>query len=178
MNNNKAIFLDRDGILNAVSIENDEPQSPRRFADFRLLPDIEEPLKNLKSLGFFNIVITNQPDIARGFLDKKELAKMHQLIKERLAIDEILVCPHDDKDKCACRKPKPGLIWEAVRKWGIDLVSSYVIGDTKRDMEAGKSAGCKTVLLSRPYNKDYHINYDFKVNSLNEFAELLRRREV
>ena len=175
--NKKTIFLDRDGILNAVSVKDSKPQSPRKFEDFKLLPQVKQSLKFFKRLGFLNIVITNQPDIARGFLDKKELEKMHQLIKERLAIDDIFICSHDDSDRCTCRKPQPGLILEAVRKWGIDLCSSYLIGDTKRDMEAGKNAGCRTVLLNRPYNQNYQ-NCDFKVNSLEEFAELLRRREV
>jgi len=98
-----------------------KPSSPRKIEEFQLLPNVEEYLKNFKEIGFLNIVFTSQPDISRGLLKTEDLEKMHKIIKETLPVDEIKFCPHDDKDNCNCRKPKPGLIIEAAKKWSIDL---------------------------------------------------------
>jgi len=171
---NRAIFLDRDGVINEVVIENSKPASPRKLEEFRLILDIEKPLQHFRESGFLNIVITNQPDVARGLLSLEVLEKMNRHIKESLPIDDILFCPHDDNDMCLCRKPNPGLIISAAKTWGIDLSKSYFIGDTWRDMEAGKKVGCKTVLLNKSYNNDTHSGYDFKINSLNEVVCLLK----
>ena len=175
---NKAIFLDRDGVINEVVVKNKKPFSPRMIEDFRLISDIERPLSIFKELGFLNIIVTNQPDVARGFLNEDVLGKMNAYIKEKLSIDDIILCPHDDRDMCFCRKPKPGLILKAEKRWNLDLEDSYVIGDTWRDVEAGKRAGCKTILINRPYNSNCKINCDFKVNNLNEAEGLLKKLKI
>lgn len=178
LRSNKAIFLDRDGVINEVIVKGNKPFSPSRLDDFVLLSDIKQALKIFKELGFLNIIVTNQPDIARGLLAKKDLEKMHDHIKGSLPIDGILLCPHDDKDMCLCRKPKPGLLKKAEGKWGIDLSRSYLIGDTWRDIEAGNVAGCTTVLLNKPYNRECARNCDLNVDSLNELAQFLKRQEA
>jgi len=171
---NKAIFLDRDGIINKVIIRDGKPCSPRKIEEFQLLPNIEECLKIFKEMGFLNIIFTSQPDISRGLLKIEDLKKMHKFIMETLPVDEIKLCPHDDKDNCNCRKPKPGLIIEAAKKWSIDLENSFVIGDTWKDIEAGKAAWCKTILIRRKYNKDFQKDYDFEVNNLKETVEIIK----
>ncbi len=165
---NKAIFLDRDGVINIVIMRGGKPSSPWQIGEFELLPDVKPALEDFKKLGFLNIVFTNQPDVKRGFIKTEELEKMHRLLLNELPIEEIKYCPHDDSDNCFCRKPKPGMILQAAEKWGIDLKSSYVIGDGQRDIEAGKAAGCKTFLIKKEYNKDIRKNYDFAVNNLEE----------
>lgn len=171
---NKAIFLDRDGIINKVIIRNGKPSSPRRFEEFRFLPNVKKNLKIFKKMGFLNIIFTNQPDVSRGFLEIEELEKMHKLIAEKLPVDDIKFCPHDDSDNCPCRKPKPGLILQAVKKWSIDLKKSYVIGDSWKDMGAGRAASCQTIMIKRKYNKDLK-DYNFKVNSLKEAIEIIKK---
>ena len=171
----KAIFLDRDGIINKVIMRNGEVSCPWKFNEFEIFPDAKPALKEFKKMGFLNIIFTNQPDVARGFLKMPELEKMHNFIIKELLADEIKFCPHDDSDNCSCRKPKPGLILQVAQKWGIDLEQSYVIGDSWKDIGAGKSAGCKTFLLNREYNKDTNCNHDFAVNNIEEAVEIIKK---
>ena len=170
---NKAIFIDRDGVINKVIIRNEKPSSPWKLEEFEIFPEVKECLTAFKEMGFLNIVFTSQPDISRGNLKSEELEKMHKIILEMLPVDEIMVCPHDDKDNCQCRKPKPGLIIEAAKKWSIDFKKSYVIGDSWKDMGAGRAAGCPTILISKEYNKDLK-DYDFKVKSFKEAVEIIK----
>jgi len=172
---NKAIFWDRDGIMNKVIMRKGETSSPWKLEEFEILPDVKKCLEASKEMGFLNIVFTNQPDISRGFLKIEDLEKMHKVILETLPVDEIKVCPHDDKDNCSCRKPKPGLILEAVKKWSIDLEKSYVVGDGWKDIKAGKAAGCKTFLLRREYNKNYQKDYDFEIDNLKKTVEIIKK---
>ena len=173
--NKKAIFIDRDGIINKVVMREGTVSSPWRLEEFEILPDVKECLGAFKKMGFLNIVFSNQPDISRGFLKIDDLDKMHKIIADKLPMDEIKFCPHDDKAHCSCRKPKPGLILEAVEKWSIDLEKSYVIGDSWKDIGAGKAAGCKTFLLRREYNKDFQKDYNFEVNNLKEMVEIIKK---
>ena len=173
----KAVFLDRDGVINEVIMREGKVSCPWKIEEFKILPDVKNYLKSLKEMGFLNVIFTNQPDISRGFLKREELEKMHKIIEEELPVDEIAFCPHDDKDNCSCRKPKPGLILEAAKKWSLDLKNSFVIGDGWKDVLAGKSAGCKTILIRRNYNQDLKDYYDFEVNSLKEAVEIIKKVE-
>ncbi len=170
-NRKRALFLDRDGVINQVVLIEGKPSSPRTFSDFKLKEGVGELLDELKREGFLLIVVTNQPDVVRGLLPKAELDKMHSFIRERLPIDDLRVCLHDDADNCQCRKPKPGLLLEAARKWGIDLEKSYLLGDSWKDMEAGRATGCRTILLEAPYNEG--TASDRRVKSLKEAGALI-----
>jgi len=169
--NNKAIFLDRDGVINKVLLRKGMPFSPRTVNDFRLISGIDGVLRHFRKNGLLNIVITNQPDIARGFLKKCELNKMHAIIKKILPIDVIMVCPHDDKDHCSCRKPKPGMLFAAANKFNIELNKSFLIGDTERDVIAGRSAGCATIIIDTKYNKD--VKADYRVRNLKDAIKII-----
>jgi D-glycero-D-manno-heptose 1,7-bisphosphate phosphatase len=160
----RAIFLDRDGIINRVILKNGKPFSPRILEEFVFCDGVKDFLVESRNTGFFNIVFTNQPDIARGLVDSGLVEKMHNLIKQTLPVDDVLMCPHDDNDNCRCRKPKPGMLIDAAGKWGIDLLSSFVIGDQWKDIEAGKKAGCSTILLDCFYNKN--VECDHRVSDL------------
>ena len=177
MNRKKAVFIDRDGVINEVIMRNDKPSSPWFFEEFKIIDGAAIALEELKKIGFLNIIFTSQPDVARGNLSIIELEKMHKEIKEKLLIDEIKVCPHDDGDNCNCRKPKPGMLLEAAIEKNIDLGKSYVIGDTWKDVEAGKTVGCKTFLIRREYNKDYQRDYNFEVANLKEAVEIIKKLE-
>jgi D-glycero-D-manno-heptose 1,7-bisphosphate phosphatase len=169
---NRAVFFDRDGIINKVIYRENKPCSPRKIIEFKLMPEITRILNELRKYEFKIIIFTNQPDISRGLMKIEDLEKMHKIIKEVLYPDRILYCPHDDKDNCDCRKPKPGMIVKAAKKLNINLNKSFVVGDTWKDMEAGKAAGCITILLDAAYNQG--VNSDYKVKSLDEAVEIIK----
>ncbi len=150
---NKAVFLDRDGVINKVIIKDGKAYSPRRFGEFEFMENVAEQIKKIKAAGYYIIVVTNQPDIARGEMDISDLNEMTETIKANLSVDEISICPHDDADNCTCRKPKPGMLVDAAEKYEIDLNASFLIGDGWKDMEAAKNAGCKGILMDAFYNK-------------------------
>lgn len=167
----RAVFLDRDGIINKVILRAGQPFAPSIFDEFELVDGVNHILQRFKAEGFLNIIITNQPDIARGLMVWETLNKMHGFIEKQLPIDDIFVCPHDDAGKCQCRKPQPGMILEAAEKWSVTLRSSFVVGDRWKDIEAGRRAGCITILLDYPYNKG--VTADFRVNDLRSAAEVI-----
>ena len=167
-----AIFLDRDGVLNRAYVRDGKPFPPPGQKELEILPDVASSLRDLKSHGFALYVITNQPDVARGTLTVDTVEAMHSQLRSSLPIDDIFVCYHDDKDDCACRKPKPGLLFEAQRKHNIDLSRSFVIGDRWRDIDAGHNAGCKTILIDYGYRERKPAQPpDATVRSLREAAD-------
>jgi D-glycero-D-manno-heptose 1,7-bisphosphate phosphatase len=167
----RAVFLDRDGVLNEVVLRDAKPYPPANLSDLHVMPGAEECLADLKRLGFLLIVITNQPDVARGKQTKAAVEEMHSFLAGRLPIDETYVCYHDDADHCECRKPAPGLLLEAARKHGIELAESFMIGDRWRDVEAGQRAGCKTVFINNGYaEKQPQIPPTFEASSLRTAA--------
>jgi D-glycero-D-manno-heptose 1,7-bisphosphate phosphatase len=145
--------------------------SPRSISEFILADGAVEAVARLRRAGFFLFVVSNQPDVARGLLDPRELEAMSSVLKSVLRVDEVRVCPHDDEDDCACRKPRPGMLLDLAAHWGLDLASSYIVGDTWRDMEAGRAAGVGTVLIRRPYNEG--VEADVVVDSLAAAADHL-----
>jgi D-glycero-D-manno-heptose 1,7-bisphosphate phosphatase len=139
----KAVFLDRDGVINRSLVRDGKPFAPVRLEEFEILPGVAESLLRLRAAGFLNVVVTNQPDISTGKQRPAVLAEMHARLMGELAIDAIRVCPHVETDNCACRKPRPGMLLDAARELGIDLASSYMVGDRWRDVAAGQQAGCR-----------------------------------
>ena len=167
----RAVFLDRDGVINKVILCNGKPHSPRKLNEFVFNDGIKEAIFRLKQVGYKIFVLSNQPDIARGNMTQGVLDLMTQKIRWELPVDDVYICPHDDDHNCSCRKPKPGMLLDAAVKWKIDLPSSFVVGDTWKDMEAGSAAGCKSILLDAPYNQDVHSHS--RVKSLQEAADII-----
>ena len=167
----RAVFLDRDGVLNKAVVRNGKPYSPGGVSDFEILPDAPGACRRLKIAGFMLIVITNQPEVARGTLKMDALEAMHRLLQAHVPLDEIRVCIHDDQDKCACRKPKPGLLLEAAKERQIDLGRSFMIGDRWKDIDAGFAAGCRTIFIDRGYAESLSATPDHRVQSLDEAVE-------
>jgi D-glycero-D-manno-heptose 1,7-bisphosphate phosphatase len=147
----RAVFLDRDGVINRASVRNGKPYPPRSLAELEILPGVPEALARLKAVGFRLIVVTNQPDVARGTQTRAEVEAMHAVLTAQLPLDEIRACYHDAADGCDCRKPKPGMLIAAAHDSHLDLSASYVIGDRWRDIEAGQRAGCTSLFIDYQY---------------------------
>jgi len=171
-----AVFLDRDGVLNKLVDSNGRAVAPRVLAEFALLPGVDAAVAALQRAALLTVVVTNQPEIARGGLDPVELARMHEFLRGAVPLDAIYVCPHDDADGCACRKPKPGLFWRASREWNINLEASFLVGDTEKDLAAGKAAGCTTILISPFESAAATLQADFVARDLPAAAELILRK--
>lgn len=149
----KAVFLDRDGVLNEAVVRDGRPYPPARLEDLKVIPDAREALAQLKAAGFLLVVVTNQPDVAKGTQSRPAVEAMNDALRAELPIDDFFVCWHDDRDACSCRKPKPGLLLDAAARYGIDLAASFMVGDRWRDIDAGAAAGCRTVLIERDYRE-------------------------
>ncbi|MDC0634180.1 HAD-IIIA family hydrolase [Planktomarina sp.] len=161
---NKAVFFDRDGVLVSPEFRDGRSFAPTRFIDFKIYSESLDSLNAIKRAGFLSVIVTNQPDVGKGIMAPSELDKMHDKLMRELPIDLIEVCPHTKEANCDCRKPKPGMLINAAAKLGIALDQSYIIGDTKGDIDAGKAAGCKTIFidleyeaLTKPLNQDYTV---------------------
>jgi D-glycero-D-manno-heptose 1,7-bisphosphate phosphatase len=174
----RAVFLDRDGVICRPIVRQRRPYAPASVAELELLPGVPEALCALKSAGYQLVVVTNQPDVARGTLPKVVLDSMHERLRSILPLDAIFTCLHDDDDRCGCRKPLPGLITHAMQELDIDRTASYLVGDRWRDMEAGRRAGCRTVFVAYDYDEPLPQCYDFRVSSLVEAAGIILRAEV
>jgi len=148
-----AVFLDRDGVLNEAVVRNGKPYPPGSAGEVRIIADAPAALRRLKARGLPLIVVTNQPDVARGTQTAEAVEAIHDRLRRELPIDDVLSCFHDDPDACTCRKPLPGLILEGARRHGIAPEASFMIGDRWRDIDAGKSAGCRTVWIDRGYHE-------------------------
>lgn len=149
----RAVFLDRDGVLNEALVREGKPYPPASVDDVVVTLGAAAALATLKALGFLLLVVTNQPDVARGATTREAVEKIHSFLASKLPVDEFWTCFHDDGDRCGCRKPAPGLILQAAAKHGIDLGRSFMIGDRWRDIEAGNAAGCRTIWLDRGYRE-------------------------
>ena len=162
----KNIFLDRDGIINSIVKRGTIISSPRNMQEFNLRDDFIKFSNNFsnKNISFF--VCTNQPDIKRKLLELDELKKMHSLIQKHLDIIEIAYCPHDDNDDCRCRKPKPGLINKLISEYNLKREECIIIGDSKKDILAGKNAKIDTCLLETDYNVETKCSK--RIHSLQE----------
>jgi D-glycero-D-manno-heptose 1,7-bisphosphate phosphatase len=171
----RAVFLDRDGVLNRAVIVDGRPYPPPSLEQLAILPGVAEALATFRRAGYCAIVVTNQPDVAAGRQSRQAVESMHDFLRARLPLDDICVCYHTDHDACACRKPKPGMLLEAARKWSVRLAESFMVGDRWRDIEAGHRAGCRTIWI-RPevdYREPPARDPHWTVSSLLEASRLL-----
>jgi D-glycero-D-manno-heptose 1,7-bisphosphate phosphatase len=164
----RAVFLDRDGVLNYAPVEAGRPRPPREAGEVRLLPDAQGACRALKAAGAVLVVVTNQPDAARGATTVESLRAVNALVVRELPVDDVRTCLHDDVDDCDCRKPRPGLLVQAAQEWGLDLAGSVMVGDRWRDIGAGQQAGCRTVFIDRGYQERRPAAPDLVVTTLGD----------
>jgi D-glycero-D-manno-heptose 1,7-bisphosphate phosphatase len=175
MGGRRAIFFDRDGVLNEVVWRDGAPVSPRCAAELRLVAGAAEAVRRLRSAGWLVLVVTNQPDLARGALERAEHDRILALFRESLAVDDVAVCPHDDTHDCRCRKPKPGMLEDLAARHRVVLSRSVMVGDSWKDIEAGRRAGCRTVLLRREYNRG--LEADVVTDTLESAVDEILRQQ-
>jgi D-glycero-D-manno-heptose 1,7-bisphosphate phosphatase len=166
---NRAVFLDRDGVINRAVIVKGKPFPPNSLDELEILPGVSEAVRAMKAAGLRAIVVTNQPDVATGKQQRSVVDAMHVRLREYLELDDIYVCYHTDAHRCACRKPSPGMLLEAAKRWDIDLSGSFMVGDRWRDVEAGQKAGCRTFWVrGEEYLEKEPTDPDWIVGSLRE----------
>lgn len=165
-----AVFLDRDGVINRTTVRNDTPYPPNSVEEVEILPGVPEAMALLAAEGVPLIVVTNQPDVARGTQTRDVVERINRFLAERLPIAATYVCYHDNADRCECRKPMPGMLLQAAREHAIDLSRSFMVGDRWGDVEAGRAAGCKTFLIELPYSQGHRCTPDARVADLTEAA--------
>ena len=158
------VFIERDGILNQVRLQRQQQVSPVTMEEFKINTQAAPLLKKLKAAGLKIIATTNQPGISRGLISRRELDRMHDMLRRALPIDDLFMCPHDEADQCPCRKPKPGLLIESRFKYHLDMDRSFVVSDKWQDAEAARAAGCTSLLLASPWVGNVH--HDFVLPSL------------
>ena len=171
----RAVFLDRDGVLNRAVIRDGRPHPPLRVEDFELYGDVAAGCARLKAAGFLLIVVTNQPDVGRGSQSPEAVQAMHLKMQSALpGLDSIEVCYHAGErygERCDCRKPRPGLILRAAAELKIDLCASYVIGDRWRDIDCARAAGCRAIFIQRDYQEILHEAPDFTVANFGDAVD-------
>jgi len=172
-----AVFLDRDGVLNEAFVRDGVPTPPQSLEEFRVLPGVAEACADLRRAGFILVVVTNQPDIARGTQTRAEVDRMHQRLRGLVPLDEVCVCPHDDPDACACRKPQPGMLLDAAERLDLDLTRSASIGDRWRDIEAARRAGVKAIYVECRYDEPAPLGAHVAVANLPEAAAWILQQE-
>ncbi len=167
----KAVFLDRDGVLNEALVRDGKPFSPMTVAEVVIPADVPGALARLRESGFRLIMVTNQPNIARGLQPREAVHAINRHLQEQLRLDAAETCEHDDADNCDCRKPKPGMLLRAAARDRVSLAASFLVGDRWRDIEAGRRAGCRTVLIGNGYGETLKSPADAVVATFGEAAD-------
>jgi D-glycero-D-manno-heptose 1,7-bisphosphate phosphatase len=173
MTSRRAVFLDRDGVINRAFVRGGRPYPPDALEQLELLPGVVEAIASLRAAGFLVVVATNQPDVAAGRQRRAVVEAMHQRIQSLAPVDAIKVCYHGEGDGCRCRKPRPGMLLEAAQEFSVDLARSFMVGDRWRDVGAGRAAGCHTILVGDGYGETFPDPPDASAGSLREAADLI-----
>jgi len=173
----RAVFLDRDGVINRALERARKPYPPRDISEFEILPGVASACAKLKQAGYLLVVATNQPDVGRGTLKRETVEMIHAEMCRRLPIDRVEVCYHpgQGQSNCDCRKPKPGMLLRAAREVGIDLKQSWMVGDRWRDVDCGHAAGCRTVFIDHGYAEELRQKPHFSAGNLAEAADIILR---
>ena len=170
----RGVFLDRDGVINRAVVREGKPYPPATLEELELLPGVADAMRRLYAADFRLVVVTNQPDVARGKQTRAAVEAMHEkLLRLGLPIEAFYVCYHDGAEQCDCRKPRPGMLLAAGRDLFLDLDLSYMIGDRWRDIEAGQRAGCSTIFLDYDYDEPKPQPPFVAVGSLAEAADVI-----
>ena len=172
----RAVFLDRDGVLNRPLVRDGVPYPPHELEEFTIFPEVPSALAALHGAGLLLVVVTNQPDVARGTLRREVVEAMHHRLREDLPIDDIRACFEVDSPESTCYKPKPGMLLSAAADLAIDLPASFMIGDRWRDVGAGHAVGSFTIFIDRGYRESLRDAPDAVCRNLAEAAALVLDR--
>jgi transaldolase len=174
----RAVFLDRDGVINRALARDSKPFAPSSLDEFEILPGVPEACSKLKAAGFLLVVATNQPDVGRGTLKQETVETIHTEMRRQLPLDRVEVCYHSGQgdSECDCRKPKPGMLLRAASELGIDLAQSWMVGDRWRDVDCGHAAGCRTIFIDCGYAEELRQKPDFSAGNLAEAADIILRQ--
>jgi D-glycero-D-manno-heptose 1,7-bisphosphate phosphatase len=167
-----AVFLDRDGVLNEAVLRDGRPHPPVSPDEVVLRAGAAATCARLRAAGFLLVMVTNQPDIARGTATRAAVDRINDRLVTGLALDAACVCPHDDADACGCRKPAPGLILDAADRFDVDLGASLMVGDRWRDIAAGAAAGVSTVWVRSTYNERAPRDPNHVIDRLDELVPI------
>jgi D-glycero-D-manno-heptose 1,7-bisphosphate phosphatase len=171
----KAVFLDRDGVINRALERDGKPHPPASAEEFEILPGVAAACRMLKQAGYLLVVVTNQPDVGRGTLRREVVEELNGRMCQALPIDRVEVCYHAGAGQtaCECRKPKPGMLRQAAQALGIDLAQSWMVGDRWRDIDCGHAAGCRTILIDYGYTEALRQPPHFRCHSLLQAAHII-----
>ena len=170
----RAVFLDRDGVINRAVVRDGKPYPPASLAEFELLPGVIEACAELKAADFLLVVATNQPDVGRGTQRREEVEAMHAKMCAALPLDRVEVCCDPGQGRPSeFRKPAPGMLLRAARELGIDLAQSWMVGDRWRDIDCGAAAGCRTVFIDYGYGEQLRALPDFRASNLRDAAAVI-----
>ena len=172
----KAVFLDRDGVIVVPELRNGRGYAPRHLEDYRFYHDAHGSLCRLKNAGFLLVVVTNQPDVGNGLISRGVIDEMHARLVRELPVDAVKTCIHSQDENCACRKPAPGLLLEAIREFDLSARHCFMIGDRASDILAGKTVGCRAIFIERGYTEPKPQNADFTVASMADAADVVLRQ--
>lgn len=175
---NRAVFLDRDGVINISDVVDGKPYAPRELEDFVLYDGVIDAVDCLKQAGYLVIVVTNQPDVGNGKVRKEIIEQMHDKLRKLMPLDNICVCYHSQIEGCDCRKPKPGMLLKSAKNFVIDLSTSFIVGDRRSDIEAGKAAGCKTIFIDRQYHEPAPQSPDASCKSLTDAVTFILNKNT
>lgn len=167
------VFLDRDGVLNQSLVREGKPYSPRKIEDVVILEGAKEAVSLLHENGFVTVVITNQPDVARGDLSSNLLSEINNSISKEVGVELFYSCEHDDQDNCECRKPNIGLFKKAIQELDLDASNSFMVGDRWKDIEAGQRAGCTCFFIDNNYSEKRPTPPFYTVTSVLEAAKII-----
>jgi D-glycero-D-manno-heptose 1,7-bisphosphate phosphatase len=168
-----AIFFDRDGVLIDAPLINKKPTSVQSLKDVKLCKNILEICKYYKK-NYYLIMVTNQPDYSRGVNSKKNIININNFLKKKLNLDMIYVC-YSDNEKCIDRKPNPGMLLKAKKKYKINLKKSFMIGDRWRDVGAGNKAGCRTIFIERNYSEKLIYKPNYSIRKLKDIFLIIKK---
>lgn len=170
----KAVFLDRDGVINHTIFRRGAQRAPRDLTEWVWMDGVHDTLRELSARGYTLFVCTNQPDIARGWQTREQVDAFHALIERELPVARIYACFHDTNAGCECRKPLPGMLLQAAREFGVELARSWMVGDRASDIQAGRAAGCRSVFMRHAANPtEDTAGADWEIRNLRELLSLI-----
>jgi len=169
----RAVFLDRDGVINRAIVRNGKPYPPASLEEMEILPGVADALNALRGAGYLLVVVTNQPDVTRGTQKREVVEAMHSYLMANLPVDEIKTCYGTSSETSDCYKPRPGMLLEAAKTHNINLARSFTVGDRWRDIGAGQAAGTFTIFIDYGYQEERPQNPDATVASLADAAAII-----